>query len=89
MKYDIRATAASGALLLVWLPANCCLALLYGAPEQPVHLRRILRLYPTKDEAYWDWRRITAPRLPGESLGSVFSAGGRQATGAQLPTIGA
>jgi hypothetical protein len=60
MALDIRATDPSGCLLLVWLPVNACPALLYGAPEQPVSKRTVLRLYRTKDEAYADWRRITA-----------------------------
>lgn len=58
---DVRASAASGCLLLVWLPTNSCLALLCGPADQPIPHREILRLYRTKDDAYADWHRITAP----------------------------
>ncbi len=85
MTLDIRASAASGALMLAWLPVNSCLALLCGPPDQPLTERQILRLYRTKDEAYADWRRITAPRLPGEPLTALPA--NRCATGAQLPTL--
>ena len=57
---DVRASAASGCLLLVWLPANSCLALLCGPADQPITQREVLRLYRTKDDAFADWHRITS-----------------------------
>jgi len=62
MNGDIRAESASGALLLVWLPANNCLALLAGPPGEALSLYRVIRLYRTKDDAWDDWRRITTPQ---------------------------
>lgn len=62
MNGDIRAESASGALLLVWLPANSCLALLAGPPGQPLSRYSVLRLYRTKDDAWDDWCRITTPQ---------------------------
>ena len=51
---DVRASTNSGSLMLVWLPVNAALALVFG-PRQT-----LLRVYPTKDDAWADWHRITS-----------------------------
>jgi hypothetical protein len=54
---DVRASI-DDALVLCWMPMNLCMGLLWGDPMQPLHQRKVLRLYRTKDEAWADWRRI-------------------------------
>lgn len=63
---DIR-RSATGSLVLTMLPANGCLALMFGNPEHPVSRWHILRLYRTKDDAFADWERINRPSTLSQS----------------------
>lgn len=57
---DVRCSA-TGSLVLTFLPANGCLALMFGNPEHSLSRWHVLRLYRTKDDAFTDWERINRP----------------------------
>lgn len=64
MMADVRASDSTGSLMLVWLPVNACMALLWGDPAAPAWERTVVRVYRTKDDAWSDWRRITGTWTP-------------------------